>query len=201
MKFTGTCDTLLIMVPAILIAGGVGFSLLLVPDLCRLARRHRLAVPAFAFGFAAVLLALVLEVTSFRAAGPLFLRVAAAILSGLFAVLLAYSAVIEIPLHRRFSAGGTRITLYTEGTYRLSRHPGLLWFLLMQASLNVIFLDATFILVSAVLVLGDLILVFIQDRYLFPLLLPRYGDYKLRVPFLFPRIYAGKHDKAWATRF
>ena len=189
------------MVPAILIAGGIGFSVLLVPDLCRLARHHRLAVPASAFGFAAVLLALVLEVTSFRAAGPFFLRVAAAVLSGVFAVLLVYSVVIEIPLHRRFFTGGTTVTLYTEGTYRLSRHPGMLWFLLMQASLNVVFLDATFILVSAALVFGDLILVFVQDRYLFPLLLPCYVDYKLRVPFLFPRIPTGKHEKTWATRF
>jgi len=189
------------MMSAILIAGGIGFSALLVPDLCRLARYHRLAVATYAFGFAAVLLALVLEVTSFRAAGPLFLRVAAAVLSGVFAVLLVYSAVIEIPLHRRFSAGGAAVTLHTMGTYRLSRHPGMLWFLLMQASLNVVFLNATFVLVSAALVLGDLILVFVQDRYLFPLLLPHYLNYKLRVPFLFPRMHAGRHDKAWATRF
>ncbi len=180
------------MVSAILIAGGIGFSVLLVSDLCRLVRYHRLAVSASAFGFATVLLALVLEVTSFPASGSLFLRVAAAVLSGVFAVLLVYSAVIEIPLHRRFSADGAAATLYTEGTYRLSRHPGMLWFLLMQASLNVVFLNPTFVLVSAALVLGDLILVFVQDRYLFPLLLPCYANYKLRVPFLFPRLHAAK---------
>jgi protein-S-isoprenylcysteine O-methyltransferase Ste14 len=189
------------MVPAILIAAGIGFSALLVPDLCRLARYHRLAVASSVVGFASVLLALVLEVTSFRAAGPLLLRVAFTVLSGVFAVLLVYSAVIEIPLHCRCSAAGRTVTLYTAGTYRLSRHPGMLWFLLMQASLNVVFLDATFVLVSAALVLGDLILVFVQDRYLFPLLLPDYRNYQLRVPFLFPRIHAGRHDKAWATRF
>jgi protein-S-isoprenylcysteine O-methyltransferase Ste14 len=178
------------MVYVILIAGTIGFSALLAPDLCCLTRRRRLAALSSFFGYSAVLIALVLQVTSFRPAAPLALRVAAAVASGVFAVLLVYSVLLEIPLRGRSPAGSTP-ALYTAGTYRLSRHPGLLWFLLMQLSLNAIYLDGSFVAVSLVLALGDLGLVAVQDLYVFPLTFPGYAAYKLRVPFLFPRFRTG----------
>ena len=178
------------MVYVILIAGTIGFLALLAPDLCRLARRRRLAALFSSVGYSAVLTALVLQVTSFRPAGPLGLRVAAAAASAAFAVLLVYSVLLEIPLRSRSPAAGAP-QLYTAGTYRLSRHPGLLWFLLMQLCLNAIYLDGSFVAVSLVLALGDLGLVAVQDLCIFPLTLPGYAAYKLRVPFLFPRFRTG----------
>jgi protein-S-isoprenylcysteine O-methyltransferase Ste14 len=184
------------MTLAIIATGTFGFAALLVPDLCRLAGRQRLAVAASVAGYAAVLAALVLQLVAFRPAGPLPMRVGAFAASVVFTALLVYSAVLEIPLRNRGAAGRTSPVLYTGGTYRLSRHPGMLWYLLMELSLNAAYLDVVFALVSATLVLGDLALVLLQDRCLFPQVLPGYADYRLRVPFLFPRFGGVKGDSS-----
>lgn len=98
-----------------------------------------------------------------------------------FLALLVYSVFLEIPLRRRSAA------LYHSGTYALCRHPGLLWFVLAHAALNAVYRSPRFLLISLAMVGGDLALVLAQDTWLFRRRFPGYDAYRRSVPFLLPR--------------
>lgn len=120
---------------------------------------------------------------------PPFLRIIGMILAGLFAVLLLYSLLIEIPFKRTYIQKGAGDVLVTTGTYALVRHPGVLW--LVACLVGMFLATGTKLLLAAIPVWGfiDIIYVFIQDRYYFPRQFGKaYDDYRRSVPMLIPTI-------------
>jgi len=96
----------------------------------------------------------------------------------LFTALLAYSVLIEIP--RSANAHGT---LYRSGTYSFSRHPGFIWYTVVNILIAVYFWDIGIALVCAGFIVCNLVLIAIEDSVLFPRMFADYGEYRKETPF------------------
>ena len=95
-----------------------------------------------------------------------------------FSMLLVYSVLLEIPLSA-VEPG----TLYQGGTYRFSRHPGFLWFTIINLLVPLYFWDFGIGLICLGFILCNLTLIFIEDRCFFPEMFPEYVEYKKKTPF------------------
>lgn len=115
-------------------------------------------------------------------AHPIFL--APAIIGGAF---LAWTTFLEIPLglKKRQTPPGN---VYDEGSYAVCRHPGFWWFLLSSVSLALWVNNTSTFLTFSIANLMNLLLIFLQDKYTFPLQFVNYHEYAAKVPFLFPRV-------------
>lgn len=97
----------------------------------------------------------------------------------LFALLLVYSVMVEIPL---FASGDG--TLYQKGTYRFSRHPGFIWYSIVNALVSIYYWNYGITILLIGLTLCNFILVVVEDRILFPKMFAEYGEYRKRTPFI-----------------
>ena len=73
-----------------------------------------------------------------------------------------------------------------SGTYGLCRHPGFWWLSFLVIFLNLLRGVRLYSIAMILMIALDLVLVFVQDRYIFPRVLPGYEEYRKRVPFLIP---------------
>ena len=105
--------------------------------------------------------------------------------TSIFSGLLIYSLLIEIPLIRRKRELRSNEAI-TEGTYGLCRHPGFIWFLMLMPSLYLIHRNVFFLGLSVYMIILNLFLIHVEDRYLFPKIFKNYTEYQDRVPFLIP---------------
>ncbi|MDC7244624.1 MAG: hypothetical protein PQJ47_01760 [Sphaerochaetaceae bacterium] len=97
----------------------------------------------------------------------------------LFLLLLVYSVFLELLL---FSDKNTK--LFTKGTYSISRHPGFIWYTMINILIGIYFQDINIAVVCAGLTLDNLILITVEDRCLFPRLFGGYEEYKKTTPFI-----------------
>ncbi|MEA5032386.1 MAG: hypothetical protein VB025_09595 [Sphaerochaeta sp.] len=95
-----------------------------------------------------------------------------------FGALLAYSVLIEIPF-----ASNRPGTTYRGGTYSFSRHPGFIWYTVVNILIAVYFWDIGVALVCAGFIACNLVLIAIEDSVLFPRMFPDYGEYRKETPF------------------
>ena len=182
---------------AIIALSIVGYGGLLVFDLP--AARARPFVRA-ALTFATSLLLAASFILGIQTGADLVASVwtrALGLLLGAFGGLLAaYSALFEIPLRlaRRarqrsgVTAGqpASERTLMCEGTYALCRHPGFLWMLFYLTGL-VLFVSRTGALELALTwAVCDFIVVYVQDRAIFPRAFEAYARYQRTTPFVIP---------------
>ena len=98
----------------------------------------------------------------------------------ILAALLIYSVFIEIPL-----ASDRPGQLFQGGTYRISRHPGFLWYTGINILVALYFMDAGIAALCAGLTACNLLLITIEDLILFPKMFEEYETYKKHTPFLF----------------
>ncbi len=173
---------------------GAGFLLLFLGDLFQALRRPLLARLVSIFGYSGIGAALFFVVFFDRlprtGEGGEIVEIGAA---SLFALLLLYSVLLEIPLaERRRPAAGSERRAFAGGTYALVRHPGFLWFLGLAASLAVLYRTPAVTTPAAAMVLMNLLLVIGEDRWLFPRIFRDWQDYKRAVPFLIPRLRGEK---------
>lgn len=100
------------------------------------------------------------------------------ILIGIFAILLVYSVLLEIPLKAEKTG-----KLYRGGTYSISRHPGFIWFTIINLLIGVYFWDFQITLLCIGFTACNLILILLEDVMIFPKMFPEYGDYKKETRF------------------
>lgn len=117
--------------------------------------------------------------------------------------LLYRSLVAELPRETYSPASqkpGRRKT-YRKGTYALVRHPALWWYGLFLAGLF-IFSGAKWLLMAGVVWwLANLVLVVIEDLYLYPLMFEDYLSYKRETPMLIPnRKSFSRCLKTWSAK-
>ena len=93
-------------------------------------------------------------------------------------LLLIYSVFIETSLFSNKSG-----TLYTRGTYSFSRHPGFIWYTIVNFLLAIFFWDIRITLLCLGYIVCNLVLVIIEDTLLFPKMFLGYEDYKRKTPF------------------
>ena len=106
------------------------------------------------------------------------------LLSVLFLALLVYTLFFAIPLEASYARPGEKRSVCTTGVYALCRHPGVLWFAGLFACL---WLAAGLPLMDAVAYcILNVLLVWFEDRCVFPELLEGYGAYQADAPFLIP---------------
>ena len=107
-------------------------------------------------------------------------------LFGLAGLAMIYSLLLEIPFRQTYVAEGVGNKLVTTGTYALVRHPGALWYTLVLISL--IFISRRQLMLSAasIWLLMDVLHVWIQDQFFFPLMFSDYGRYQRETPMLVP---------------
>ena len=96
-----------------------------------------------------------------------------------FLALLVYSVFIEIVLFSKKSAN-----LYQKGTYSLSRHPGFIWYTIINILIGIYFSDYKIALLCLGLTIDNLILIAIEDTIIFPRLFTEYREYKKKTPFI-----------------
>jgi len=100
----------------------------------------------------------------------------------LFYLLLIYSLFIEINvspykhLHTR--------KVYDKGTYSISRHPGFLWLSLLLITVIFLYRNIDLTGIMLFILVMDLILVTIEDIFIFPKIFEDYNEYKKYTPFL-----------------
>ncbi|MBM3120425.1 MAG: hypothetical protein FJ006_12940 [Chloroflexi bacterium] len=117
---------------------------------------------------------------------PTFLLPLGAVFLVIFLCLLIYSLFIEIPFRTTYAQKGVGNQLIAEGTYALTRHPGVIWLFFVYISLILMFPSATLILAAVIWMLMDVIHVLVQDKLFFPKMFPQYHLYQQQTPFLIP---------------
>ncbi|MCX7027317.1 MAG: hypothetical protein NT061_07535 [Spirochaetes bacterium] len=177
-----------------------GFFLLFAADLLRVKRSLGTAQVLDGLGYTAIVLALLhlafVPGPSWPlAAGgselrPRLMGSAAVLVLGIAAIisalLLLWSVFIEIEWIRKKRRFGPEIII-DSGTYGLCRHPGFWWLSFLVLFLGILGGFKRYFLSMILLVGLDFLLVFIQDRYVFPKVFKGYKEYQKKVPFLIPR--------------
>lgn len=101
-----------------------------------------------------------------------------------FLVLLVYTLFFAIPLEASYARPGERRHACTTGVYALCRHPGVLW---LGGLLVCLWLAAGLPLTDAVVYCGlNVLLVWFEDRWVFPAVMEGYPAYQASTPFLIP---------------
>ncbi len=104
------------------------------------------------------------------------------LIGGLFSF---YTVFVEIPLWQK-ADGNSPPTLVTKGTYAACRHPGFWGTTAFVLGLSLAVPAPPMWNLAIVWVVLELIVVFIQDRWIFPSIFSEYTLYRQHVPFLLP---------------
>lgn len=170
--------------------GITGYLLLCIYDYAQY-REKRLLRIVFSIGFPLTAVPYILLLTDFSHAArfPFPWNMPFFLLLVLLSLLLLYSALLEIPIHRyrqgnHPSSRGKPI-IFTDGTYSFSRHPGFIWYTLINVIFMIYYWNMSVIALMISLTLGNLLLITVEDRYIFPRTFEGYDSYKKRVGFIF----------------
>ncbi len=130
-------------------------------------------------GFVITAIPYVILLSSYSSPIPLGGVLIIFILLLLFIALLIFSVFIETSLTAQKPSA-----FYQQGTYSISRHPGFLWYTAINILLAIYFWDYRITLLCAGFCLDNLILISIEDTFIFPKMFPNYQTYKKQTPFL-----------------
>lgn len=100
--------------------------------------------------------------------------------------LLIHSLFINLPFRKTYVATGVGDKLITTGMYALVRHPGVIWFTLLMLSLIPVSGSRLMLIAAPVFISLDILLVFIQDRFVFGRMFSGYDSYRRETPMLLP---------------
>lgn len=177
------------------VTGGViSFAAFFLYDVNSVIFRRKILQPLFAFGN------LLLAVSTALCMAESFtgsIRVPFAILALAFFALLIYTLFFALPFGKTYVEQGSP-PLCDRGMYALCRHPGVIWFCLMYASLALAWQAPIFSTFAAVCCLLNLAYVVFQDLWTFPKTFDTYADYRKSTPFLIPT--PRSLSRAWQTR-
>ncbi len=101
-------------------------------------------------------------------------------------VLLIYSLFVNLPFRKTYIAIGVGDKLITTGLYALVRHPGVIWFIPFMLSLILVSKSSLLLIAAPIFILLDILLVIIQDKFLFGRMFDGYDRYQRETPMLLP---------------
>ena len=107
------------------------------------------------------------------------LRIGILAMISVFAILLIYSVFVETSL---FSPRPGE--LYTKGTYGFSRHPGFLWYTIINLLVAEFLWNFRIMLQCLVCILCNFVLKLFEDTIIFPKIFPGYDKYKRQTPMV-----------------
>ena len=108
---------------------------------------------------------------------------------GLFSIsllLLLYSLFINLPFRKTYIATGVSDKLIKTGMYALVRHPGVPWLILLMLSLILVSRSSLMLIAAPIFVLLDIVLVIVQDKFIFGRMFDGYDSYRQETPMLVP---------------
>jgi len=168
--------------------GCLAFIFLYIFDLNKVYHLHNGINICFALGI--VLLAISTMGLLFAApeSFPVYfpLRMIFGLLSALSFFLILHALFFALPFKKTYIETNNKNMVIDKGMYALCRHPGVLWFFLFYIFLWLASGKMTVLWAGLVWTLMDIIHVYVQDRWLFPITLDGYDLYRERVPFLIP---------------
>lgn len=101
-------------------------------------------------------------------------------------ILLIYSWFFELPATKTYVQPGVGSQLVTTGTWALTRHPGVLWYIFGLVALLLATRSTVLLFCAPVWIAMDIIRVVMEDIYFFPRMFPDYAQYKRQTPMLIP---------------
>jgi protein-S-isoprenylcysteine O-methyltransferase Ste14 len=117
---------------------------------------------------------------------PFYLQVTSGILILPSLILLIKTLLFESD----FSGKSTE--LKTTGSYNISRHPGVLYFILTTLFLALFTRSTSLIYSMIIFSILDIIIVIFEDSIFLPRKFINYNEYKKQTPFLIPRVIKPK---------
>lgn len=120
----------------------------------------------------------------------------------LFAVsmsLLIYSVFYEVGFKNTYQSK-TSFNLVTNGTYKLTRHPGVIWLLFVFISIAIMFQNIYMLMAGGVWTLTNCFYVLLQEKFIFTKVFDGYKDYQKNTPMILPNITSIKNtlnNKNW----
>lgn len=169
-----------------IVRGLFSFVLFSVFDFLKLGGKKKFAGPFFLLGVG-VLLESSVKILSVSAGGfgfPKPLYAAGACICFLFMFYCLFGA---LPFGKTYATGESDGTIST-GVYAVCRHPGVLGFFLGYMFLYLLTGSAEMFWAWILWSAADVLHVFVQDIYFFPLTLSGYDKYKTTTPFLIPNL-------------
>lgn len=167
--------------------GAVGFGLVHLLDLASLKRLPLVKPALWLSGTGLVVYAAVMAAGSGETLSlPAWLRSGGWLLLAVSLYLMVYSLYITLPFSKTYVQPGGSGQLVTGGLYSLVRHPWLLFFSLAMTGLFLGSASLTALAAGISWTLLSVILVYFQDRYVFPRMFAGYADYRKRTPMLWP---------------
>ncbi len=165
--------------------GVAGFILLLLFDVCSLCKK---SVIKYFFGLSGFSLIagssiFLIQLESY-ASFSYSVRIIALVIAIISLLLLVYSVFIEVG--RKTYEYENKNTLITTGTYALSRHPGVLWFLFLYLFAAIYFQNHLVLYAGLIWTVMNILYVAIQERFIFTKLFDDYSNYILTTPMILP---------------
>jgi protein-S-isoprenylcysteine O-methyltransferase Ste14 len=99
---------------------------------------------------------------------------------------LIWSLFINLPFRKTYLASGVGDELVTTGLYGLVRHPGVIGFVLVLLSLILVSRSSLLLVAAPVFIMLDIVLVIVQDRFVFGKMFAGYDRYREKTPMLVP---------------
>lgn len=118
---------------------------------------------------------------------PRPVRAVCMVLSPLALLAMLYSIFVEVPLRKAWIDQGHTDELVTDGTYALSRHPGVLFYAVWIITAALATRSRRLLTSAPALILGDVGHVAFQERFVLePYFGDAYREYQRTTPFLIP---------------
>jgi protein-S-isoprenylcysteine O-methyltransferase Ste14 len=100
--------------------------------------------------------------------------------------LLIHSLFVSLPFRKTYVDTGVGDKLVKTGLYALVRHPGIMWFPLFMLSLIPISRSSLLLIAAPLFIALDIVLVVIQDKFIFGRMFHGYDSYRQETPMLLP---------------
>lgn len=114
------------------------------------------------------------------------LQILTAAISFISLCLLIHSLFFALPFANTYTKIEKKYRLVNTGMYSLCRHPGVIWFFFFYIFLGLASGKSIMVWAALTWSLINLIYAYIQDRWLFPVLISGYEQYRRQVPFIIP---------------
>jgi protein-S-isoprenylcysteine O-methyltransferase Ste14 len=108
-------------------------------------------------------------------------------------ILLIYTIFGAVQFKETYIETGKRNTVVSTGVYAFCRHPGVFCFFFFYLFLGLAFNNNVLLTAAFLWTSLDVIYVYIQDRWIFPIILKDYQTYQEQVPFLIPNKTSLRH--------
>ena len=170
-----------------ILMGAAGFLSMHLMDLASM-KNIALLKPLFSLSGTAMIVisATMVAITGGQFELPVWAGVAGWMLLIVSAGLMAYSLYFALPLGKTYVKSGISGELVTDGIYSLVRHPWLLFFILAMIGLALGSRSTLAAEAGLVWTILSAVLVYLQDRKVFPRMFAGYADYRKRTPMVLP---------------